>query len=107
MVASALEWTPGIAIVNSVHLERGWERVEKIFPLLKQYGAVTVAMTIDEQGMALTRQGHDIESPALTQAGGQRREHLRVGDDEQSGGHGSGRSSLSGCSEAYSNVGGG
>jgi 5-methyltetrahydrofolate--homocysteine methyltransferase len=56
VVASALEWTPGIAIVNSVHLERGWERIDKIFPLLKQYGAVTVAMTIDEAGMALTRE---------------------------------------------------
>jgi 5-methyltetrahydrofolate--homocysteine methyltransferase len=56
VVASALEWTPGIAIVNSVHLERGWERIDKIFPLLKTYGAVTVAMTIDEQGMALTRE---------------------------------------------------
>ncbi|HXN56098.1 MAG TPA: methionine synthase [Myxococcales bacterium] len=55
VVAAALEWLPGIGIVNSVHLERGWERIDKVFPLLKQYGAVTVAMTIDEQGMALTR----------------------------------------------------
>ena len=54
VVAAALEWMPGIGIVNSVHLERGWERIDKIFPLLKRYGAVTVAMTIDEQGMALT-----------------------------------------------------
>ncbi|MBS2022688.1 MAG: methionine synthase [Deltaproteobacteria bacterium] len=56
VIAAALEWTPGIAIVNSVHLERGWERIDKVFPLLKTYGAVTVAMTIDEQGMALTRE---------------------------------------------------
>ena len=56
VIASALEWLPGIGIVNSVHLERGWERIDRIFPLLKQYGACTVAMTIDESGMAQTRQ---------------------------------------------------
>ncbi len=55
VVASALEWLPGIGIVNSVHLERGWEKIDRLFPLLKRYGACTVAMTIDEKGMALTR----------------------------------------------------
>src|SRR6267143_1346980 len=55
VIASALEWLPGIGIVNSVHLERGWEKIDKMFPLLKQYGACTVAMAIDEKGMALTR----------------------------------------------------
>ena len=55
VVAQALEWLPGIGIVNSVHLERGWEKIDRMFPLLKQYGACTVAMTIDEKGMALTR----------------------------------------------------
>src|SRR5204862_687003 len=46
----------GIGIVNSVHLERGWEKIDRMFPLLKQYGACTVAMAIDEKGMALTRE---------------------------------------------------
>src|SRR3954470_8615437 len=55
VVAQALEWLPGIGIVNSVHLERGWEKIDRMFPLLKQYGACTVAMTIDEKGMALSR----------------------------------------------------
>jgi 5-methyltetrahydrofolate--homocysteine methyltransferase len=54
VVAEALEWLPGVGIVNSVHLERGWEKIDKMFPLLKQYGTCTVAMTIDEKGMALT-----------------------------------------------------
>ena len=54
VVAEALEWLPGVGIVNSVHLERGWEKIDKTFPLLKQYGSCTVAMTIDESGMALT-----------------------------------------------------
>jgi len=56
VVAAALEWLPGIGIVNSVHLERGWEKIDRMFPLLKQYGACTVAMAIDEKGMALTRE---------------------------------------------------
>src|SRR5438067_6108391 len=56
VIASALEWLPGIGIVNSVHLERGWEKIDRMFPLLKQYGACTVAMAIDEKGMALTRE---------------------------------------------------
>src|SRR3954464_14992653 len=56
VIAAALEWLPGIGIINSVHLERGWEKIDKIFPLLKQYGACTVAMAIDEKGMALTRE---------------------------------------------------
>ncbi len=56
VVAAALEWLPGVGIVNSVHLERGWEKIDKMFPLLKQYGACTVAMAIDEQGMAQTRE---------------------------------------------------
>ncbi len=56
VVAAALEWLPGVGIINSVHLERGWEKIDKMFPLLKQYGACTVAMTIDEKGMAQTRE---------------------------------------------------
>ena len=55
VIASALEWLPGVGIVNSVHLERGWEKIDRIFPLLQRYGACTVAMAIDEKGMALTR----------------------------------------------------
>src|SRR5437763_754909 len=56
VIANALEWLPGVGIINSVHLERGWEKIDKLFPLLKQYGACTVAMAIDEKGMALTRE---------------------------------------------------
>src|SRR5947207_2851409 len=56
VIANALEWLPGVGIINSVHLERGWEKIDKLFPLLKQYGACTVAMAIDEKGMALTKE---------------------------------------------------
>jgi 5-methyltetrahydrofolate--homocysteine methyltransferase len=49
----------GKAIVNSINLEDGEERFEKIVPLIKKYGAAVVVGTIDEdkaQGMAVTAQ---------------------------------------------------
>ncbi len=47
----------GKAIVNSINLEDGEERMNRICPLLKRYGAACVALTIDEDhqaGMAKT-----------------------------------------------------
>ena len=40
--------------MNSVNLEKSGERVKKILPLVRRYGAAVVAMTIDEKGMAQT-----------------------------------------------------
>jgi 5-methyltetrahydrofolate--homocysteine methyltransferase len=54
VVAAALKVYPGRCIVNSVNLEKGGERVARILPLVRRYGAAVVAMTIDEKGMALT-----------------------------------------------------
>jgi 5-methyltetrahydrofolate--homocysteine methyltransferase len=54
VVESALKVYPGRCIVNSVNLERGGERVKRILPLVRRYGAAVVAMTIDEHGMAQT-----------------------------------------------------
>jgi len=46
---------PGRAIVNSVSLEGGrGEKIDRVLPLVARYGAATVAMTIDEEGMAHT-----------------------------------------------------
>lgn len=50
----ALQLIGGRAIVNSVNLEDGEERIRKIFPLCKRFGAAVVALTIDEEGMAKT-----------------------------------------------------
>jgi len=44
----------GKAIVNSVNLEDGEKRFEKVVTLCKKYGAAVVALTIDEQGMTKT-----------------------------------------------------
>ncbi|TLY31052.1 MAG: methionine synthase, partial [Ignavibacteria bacterium] len=37
---------------NSINMEDGEERMEKVLPLCKKYGAAVVALTIDEKGMA-------------------------------------------------------
>ncbi|ABS24307.1 methionine synthase [Anaeromyxobacter sp. Fw109-5] len=54
VVEGALKVYPGRCIVNSVNLEKSGERVRKILPLVRRYGAAVVAMTIDEKGMAQT-----------------------------------------------------
>jgi 5-methyltetrahydrofolate--homocysteine methyltransferase len=50
----ALKACPGVALVNSINLESGRERVDAVMPLVVRYGAAVMALTIDEQGMAKT-----------------------------------------------------
>jgi 5-methyltetrahydrofolate--homocysteine methyltransferase len=55
----ALRKCQGKALVNSVNLEDGEERFERVVPLLRTYGGAVVVGCIDEdkqQGMAVTRQ---------------------------------------------------
>jgi 5-methyltetrahydrofolate--homocysteine methyltransferase len=54
VIESALKTYPGRVIVNSVNLEKSGERVKRILPLVKRFGAAVVCMTIDEKGMAQT-----------------------------------------------------
>jgi 5-methyltetrahydrofolate--homocysteine methyltransferase len=54
VVEHALTWCQGKAIINSVNLEEGEERLEAIVPLARRYGAALVVGCIDEQGMAST-----------------------------------------------------
>lgn len=53
-IREALESNPGRAIVNSINLENGRERIDVVVPLVKEHGAAVVALTIDEEGMAKT-----------------------------------------------------
>jgi 5-methyltetrahydrofolate--homocysteine methyltransferase len=58
VIEAALERSQGKAIINSINLEDGEERFEKVVPLIKRYGAAVVVGCIDEdpvQGMAVTR----------------------------------------------------
>jgi len=54
VIEEALQRIGGKAIVNSINMEDGEERMEKVLPLCKKYGAAVIALTIDEQGMAKT-----------------------------------------------------
>jgi 5-methyltetrahydrofolate--homocysteine methyltransferase len=54
VVDEALKRIPGKAIINSINLEDGEKRTAKVLPMAKRYGAAVIALTIDEDGMALT-----------------------------------------------------
>ena len=54
VVEEALKRIPGKAIVNSINLEDGEKRTSKVLPMAKRFGAAVIALTIDEDGMALT-----------------------------------------------------
>jgi 5-methyltetrahydrofolate--homocysteine methyltransferase len=50
----ALEQIPGRAIVNSVNLEAGRDKLDRVVPLCLEHGAALIALTIDEQSMGKT-----------------------------------------------------
>jgi 5-methyltetrahydrofolate--homocysteine methyltransferase len=54
VVDEALKRIPGKALINSINLEDGEKRTATVLPMAKRYGAGVIALTIDEQGMALT-----------------------------------------------------
>lgn len=55
VLQAALALYPGRAVVNSLSLEGGrGDKIDRTMPLVARYGAATVAMTIDEEGMAHT-----------------------------------------------------
>jgi 5-methyltetrahydrofolate--homocysteine methyltransferase len=54
VIEEALQLIGGKAVINSINLEDGEERIKAILPLCKAYGAAVIALTIDEEGMAKT-----------------------------------------------------
>jgi 5-methyltetrahydrofolate--homocysteine methyltransferase len=56
VIEAALEHIPGRAIINSINMENGRKRIDTVVPLAKKHGAALVALTIDEVGMAKTRE---------------------------------------------------
>jgi 5-methyltetrahydrofolate--homocysteine methyltransferase len=54
VIEEALRACPGSALVNSINLENGRQRIDAVMPLVARYGASVIALTIDEQGMAKT-----------------------------------------------------
>jgi 5-methyltetrahydrofolate--homocysteine methyltransferase len=56
VIEKALKIYAGRAIVNSINLENGRTRIDDVMPLVQAAGAAVVALTIDETGMAKTRE---------------------------------------------------
>ncbi|RPI23335.1 MAG: methionine synthase, partial [Acidobacteria bacterium] len=59
VMEEALTFCQGKSILNSINLEDGEERFQRVVPLAKKYGAAVIVGTIDEdkqRGMAVTRE---------------------------------------------------
>ena len=56
VIETALDQIPGRAIVNSINLEAGRDKLDRVVPIAKAHGAALIALTIDEVGMAKTAQ---------------------------------------------------
>jgi 5-methyltetrahydrofolate--homocysteine methyltransferase len=54
VIEAALEQIPGRAIVNSINLEAGRDKLDRVVPIALAHGACLIALTIDEVGMAKT-----------------------------------------------------
>ncbi len=53
---AALALYPGRGIINGNNLENGRERIDQILPIARKHGAAVLSMTIDEAGMAHSRE---------------------------------------------------
>jgi 5-methyltetrahydrofolate--homocysteine methyltransferase len=56
VIETTLEQIPGRAIVNSINLEAGRDKADRVVPIAMAHGAALIALTIDEVGMAKTRE---------------------------------------------------
>lgn len=54
VIKAALEMYPGRALINSINMENGRQRIENVVPLALEHGSALVALTIDEIGMGKT-----------------------------------------------------
>jgi 5-methyltetrahydrofolate--homocysteine methyltransferase len=80
VLEAGLKRLGGRAVINSINLEDGELRMNRVMPMAKQYGAALVALCIDEEGQARTcdwkvrvaRRIHDL----VTQKWGMKAEDL-------------------------------
>jgi 5-methyltetrahydrofolate--homocysteine methyltransferase len=56
IIELGLKYSQGKAIINSINLEDGEDKFEKVVPLIHRYGAAVVTILIDERGQAVSRQ---------------------------------------------------
>lgn len=56
VIELGLKYSQGKAIINSINLEDGEEKFQRMVPLIHRYGAAVVVGTIDEKGQAISRE---------------------------------------------------
>src|SRR5664279_900988 len=56
VIERALQRSPGKCVINSINFEDGEAKARAILELCRTYGAAVVALTIDERGMAKSRE---------------------------------------------------
>jgi 5-methyltetrahydrofolate--homocysteine methyltransferase len=56
VLEAALKTAPGRCLINSTHLESGRAKADRVFQLAKDHNAAVIVLTIDEGGMAKTRE---------------------------------------------------
>ncbi|MBB3110360.1 5-methyltetrahydrofolate--homocysteine methyltransferase [Paenibacillus phyllosphaerae] len=56
IIELGLKYSQGKALINSINLEDGESKFEKIVPLIHRYGAAVVCILIDERGQAVSRE---------------------------------------------------
>ncbi|MBI4719221.1 MAG: methionine synthase [Planctomycetes bacterium] len=54
VIETALKLAGGRCVINSINLEDGEEKLDRICRLARRHGAAVIALTIDERGMAKT-----------------------------------------------------
>ncbi|MBV9773905.1 MAG: methionine synthase [Gemmatimonadetes bacterium] len=55
VIEMALKQSPGRAIVNSINLENGRERIDAVLPAVAAHGAAVIALTIDKELGGMTK----------------------------------------------------
>lgn len=56
VIEEGLKTAPGKCLINSINLEAGEEKARKVLALARKYHAAVIALVIDEQGMAKTKE---------------------------------------------------
>lgn len=54
VIETALKTAPGRCLINSINLESGRAKADRVLAMAARYNAAVIALTIDEQGMAKT-----------------------------------------------------
>lgn len=60
VMEAALKTAPGRCLLNSIHLESGRDKADRVLALAKKHNAALLVLTIDEKGMAKTA-SHKLE----------------------------------------------